>query len=129
MTLLFYLVPAAALIALLFAWIFFRANDFEQAIGVVQLMFTGWNPWVVFDGSLFKLGLNEAEFLVLVFGIFAIVGADLIRRFKGKQIDEFLMGQSLWFRWAVLVLLIVSIGVFGVYGPAFDPQAFIYFQF
>lgn len=39
------------------------------------------------------------------------------------------MSQNLWFEWFAVIGLIVMIFIFGEYGPAFDPQQFIYFQF
>ena len=44
-------------------------------------------------------------------------------------LDVFLMSQNLWFEWFAVIGLIVMIFIFGEYGPAFDPQQFIYFQF
>ena len=39
------------------------------------------------------------------------------------------MSQNLWFEWFAVIGLIVMIFIFGEYGPTFDPQQFIYFQF
>lgn len=44
-------------------------------------------------------------------------------------VDVFLMSQNIWFEWACIIGLIVSILIFGEYGPTFDPKQFIYFQF
>lgn len=112
-----------------FAWIFFRANSVSDAFSIVRSIVIDQNVWVFFDGSLFKLGLSSVEFSVLMAAITAMVGVDLVRRFRGETIDEFLMSQNLWFRWVVALALICAVVVFGVYGPQFTPQQFIYFQF
>ena len=39
------------------------------------------------------------------------------------------MEQNLWFRWMVVIGLVVAIIVYGEYGIAFDSNQFIYFQF
>lgn len=43
--------------------------------------------------------------------------------------DAFLAEQNLWFRWGVLLALIAAVYIFGIYGPGYDAQQFIYFQF
>ena len=32
-------------------------------------------------------------------------------------------------RWGVLLVLIAAVAIFGIYGPGYDAQQFIYFQF
>ena len=112
-----------------FAWVFFRMNSCRDAIRFIKGVFTAWNPWVLFDGTLYNLGLSVQEMHILLVAIVIIVFFDVIRVRTGKQIDAFLKDEMLWFRWGVLALLLVMIVVFGNYGPQFDAQAFIYFQF
>ena len=45
------------------------------------------------------------------------------------KLAEFLMKQGWWFRFAVLIVLILSVFVFGKYGVEFDSAQFIYFDF
>lgn len=111
------------------AWVFFRANTMVDAIKILQIMFSAWDPWVLFDGSLFRIGLSEIEFNVLAAAIIIMIGVDAIRYFRNETIDKFLVNQNLWFRWLVVIALIGAVTVFGVYGPQFVPQQFIYFQF
>lgn len=49
--------------------------------------------------------------------------------FKKQQLDVYLAKQNLWFRWGVLLVLIAAVAIFGIYGPGYDAQQFIYFQF
>lgn len=111
------------------AWVFFRASTLTDAMEILQTMLFGWDPWVFFDGTLFALGLSGDELSILVMAIALLFGVDLIRYFKDESIDDFLISQNLWFRWAVVIFLICAVAVFGVYGPQFIPQQFIYFQF
>lgn len=41
-----------------FAWIFFRADSLKDALYYISRMVTKWNPWVMFDGGIYELGLN-----------------------------------------------------------------------
>lgn len=112
-----------------FAWIFFRADSFADAILYIGRMFTKWNPWVLFDGGLYELGLDRMEMQVLFVALVILFLVDLVRYRKGMRIDAYLMSQNMVFRWFVLLGLILMIVVFGEYGPAFGDNQFIYFQF
>ena len=111
------------------AWIFFKAGSIGQAFRYIRALFTKWNPWVFFDSSLYDYGLDRQEAMILLWAILALFVVDLIRYTKKVNIGEFLVKQNLWFRWAVLIVLIVSCLVFGEYGINFDSAQFIYFQF
>lgn len=112
-----------------FAWIFFRAATIEDAFAYLTRMCTRWNPWVLFDDSLYGLGVNRFQTNILLVALFILFAADLIRYRKKQRIDEFLMVQNIWFRWLFLFVMIVMIAVYGVYGPVYDAKQFIYFQF
>lgn len=111
------------------AWIFFRVETVEDGIAYTIRMCTRWNPWVLFDSSLYTLGVNRFQANILFFALFLLFVTDLIRYRKGQRIDVFLESQNLWFRWIVLVVMIVMIVVYGAYGQVYDAKQFIYFQF
>ena len=56
-------------------------------------MFTKWNPWVLFDQSLYNLGLNVTEVHVLAISMVALLLVDWIKYKKGKGIEVFLEEQ------------------------------------
>lgn len=112
-----------------FAWIFFRAEGIRPALCIIFRMFTKWNPWVLFDQSLYNLGLNVTEVHVLAISMVALLLVDWIKYKKGKGIEVFLEEQCLWFRWLTILATIFGIIIYGVYGPDFSASAFIYFQF
>lgn len=112
-----------------FAWIFFRANSLSDAFGYIRRMVTKPDLWNLFNGELYNLGLDRVEMNVLFVGLLVLLLVDLVRYFKKQQLDTFLAGQNLWFRWGVLLGLIAAVAIFGIYGPGYDAQQFIYFQF
>lgn len=112
-----------------FAWIFFRAGSISQAILYIKNMFVKFNPWVLFDESLFTFGLDRREVGILMVAIIALVIVDIIRHKYNKNIGVFLSEQNLVFRWIVLIALIVCVLVYGEYGVDFDSNQFIYFDF
>ena len=110
------------------AWVTFRANSVRQAYEFIKGMFTKFNPWVLFDGSLFQLGLDEKEFFVLLFAVTILILVDVMT-YKKKDILGAFTSQPIWFRWIVTWIWIGVLLVFGVYGENYQSAAFIYFQF
>ena len=100
-----------------FTWIFFRANRF-----------TVYNPWILFDDSLYKLGLGRKEFQFMIISILILLIADFVK-WKGHSVREWVYKQERWFRWAFYIVSILVVLVFGIWGPGFNESAFIYFQF
>ena len=111
-----------------FAWIFFRADTISEAFGFIERMFSTFNPWILFDGSLYDLGLSQLEFKIGIFAIILLLVVD-IAHYKGFRIRAFINKQQVWFRWVVYVLAICMVVILGTYGPDFDASQFIYFQF
>ena len=109
-----------------FAWIFFRATSFTNAIDIISNMFY-INPWALTDGSIYKLGLSQADFDLSIISIFFIIFIDLLRR-KRNLISE-LSKQSIFFRWSLYIVGIFIIVILGIYGPDYNIQKFIYSKF
>lgn len=112
-----------------FAWIFFRAETIKDALGYIRRIFNKPTPWIWFDGGIYELGLDRLETDILIIALIGLLLVGLIRYLKKETIDQFLMEQNIYFEWGVLIFLIAAIFVYGVYGPTYDPQQFIYFQF
>lgn len=110
------------------AWIFFRADSLGSAIGFIGRMFSEFNPWILFDGSLYDIGLSKVEFKIAMGAIAILLGVDLLH-YQGVKIRDFLSKQQVWFRWMLYLISISAVLVLGIYGPDFDASQFIYFQF
>ncbi|MDR1600390.1 MAG: hypothetical protein LBS11_11065 [Oscillospiraceae bacterium] len=84
-----------------------------------------WNPWILFDGTLFKLGLDGKDFWALVLGLCVVL---LV---SGAQIRQgstrvWLGKQNIVFRWAILFGLCFAVLILGFYGEGYNPADFIY---
>ncbi|MCR5419825.1 MAG: MBOAT family protein [Lachnospiraceae bacterium] len=111
-----------------FAAIFFRANSLTVALDVIKSIFTCYNPWILFDGSLYTLGLDSKNFNLMLMCIGLLIFADIQKK-KGIKIREVLARQDYWCRIAVMVASICFILMFGIWGSGYDSAGFIYFQF
>lgn len=69
------------------------------------------------------------EVNILFVALLILLAVDLLKYVKNQSLSEFLMKQNWWFRWVVVIGMIVAIFVYGQYGVAFDSTQFIYFQF
>ena len=98
------------------------------ALQMLKKTFTVFNPWVLTDGSFFKLGVSEREFSILMLALIIQIAVDVVNE-RGIKIREVLAEQQIVFRWIVVFAAIWAILIFGVYGPGFDVGAFMYQQF
>lgn len=106
------------------AWIMFRAESLKAGLKMLNSLFTVYNPWILFDDSIFGLGLDIKEFMLLLLAVLLLFAVSFRQR-KG-EVGEWLLKQHLILRWTVYILGILLIVVYGTYGFGFDAQDFIY---
>ena len=111
-----------------FSWIFFRAENINDAVSVVNSIFTASNPWILFDGSLYQCGLNSQNFSLMLIAVCILALADWCKN-RGIVLREVILKQDDWFRCLFIAVCVCLILLFGKWGPAFDQANFIYFQF
>lgn len=111
-----------------FAWIFFRAPSFGSALEFIKGMFACWNPWVLFDRSLYSLGLTKEEWSICIWSMVIVLIVSCIKE-NGKRVLEGFRSQNIMFRYVCYIILFVILLIFGVYGPGYDASSFIYMGF
>lgn len=111
-----------------FSWIFFRAPSTSTAISIIKSIFTAQNPWILFDGSLYKCGLDIKNFHFMIISIVILMFVDYMK-YKKIKIHKIILRQNFWFRCLFVWIAICIILIFGKWGPAFNNANFIYFQF
>lgn len=107
------------------AWIIFRAESLKAGLKMIISMFTKWNPWILFDNSLFRLGLSQKEFEVLFLAIILLIIVSALQE-KGIKLREWFSKQNTAIRWIIYLCAIWSIWIFGTYGFGFNAADFIY---
>ncbi len=111
-----------------FSWIFFRANKIGDAFKIVKSMFAVHNPWILFDDSLYQLGIDHKSFQVMVGGIVLLLFADVLK-YKKICVREIIQRQDVWVQCMVISVSVVLILIIGIWGPGYTESSFIYFQF
>ena len=115
---------------LLFAFsvIFFRAPSVKVAGEIIKNMATVQNPWILFDGSLYKCGLDQKNFNLMILGMIFLLIVDFCK-YRGLKLRNILMEQEWWLRWIILAGGVLFIVLTGYWGTAYNAGSFIYFQF
>ncbi len=109
------------------AWLFFRANGISEAIVMLRRMVMEWNPWILFDGNLYQLGLEPWDFLILIVGVVCVGWTS--RTNKRRDLHRMFLEQDWLCQVIVILVAIVIWYLLGIYGPEFNPNNFIYYNF
>jgi len=109
------------------AWVFFRAESFADAVQYLVRMVTAWNPWVLFDQSLYSFGLSLKEWHIGIWAAGLLLVVSLLRE-RGKRASD-ILEQNMFCRWLVCSFLFFSVLIFGIYGPDYSASSFIYAGF
>lgn len=111
-----------------FAWIFFRADTIGHAFAVIQRIFNMNDPALLANGALFDLGLNKQNFIVLMISLVILFVSDICK-YKGIKLREIILDANIVIRWTIIILGILGILIFGIWGSGYSATNFIYFQF
>lgn len=112
-----------------FAWIFFRADNFSSAIMYLHRLFTtGFLPsdW---NTIMTSLNLNYIELIVIFAGILFLFLSDIMSSRHQLTFPEYILTKGQVPRYIVFYLLIICLFIFGMYGPGYHSEQFIYMQF
>ena len=105
-------------------WVFFRSASMSEALQIFdhmgEVVKQPGMHW--YDAG---LTLNEWRWLVIL--LVMTVGSDLCR--YRTDMVAWLSTRKTWMRWGIYIVMMLIAIVFGVYGPGYDPQNFIYVTF
>ena len=116
---------------LTFGRFFIRAKDLPQAFSLMAKTFGDFS-WrqvhVLFDGTLNGYGLDCKNISLMYLGIALLIAVDILHERKVK-IRETILRQDVVTRFAIYLLAVFAIVIFGIYGPEFSSSSFIYQEF
>ena len=99
-----------------------------MALHVIKQILVTKQPWVLFDGSLYKCGIDQKNFTLMLICIAILFGADILR-YKKVTVSKIILRQDWWFQVIVYPVIVLGILLFGIWGGTFDASGFICFQF
>jgi D-alanyl-lipoteichoic acid acyltransferase DltB (MBOAT superfamily) len=117
-------------ILLFISRIIVKAPSLKDAGLMIKALFTSIDLDFLFglDGKIYKYGVSEKEMGIIIFSILILLVVGILQE-NGVKIRETLAKQNIFFRWALVLLLIAFILIFGVYGPNYNASDFIYGRF
>ena len=107
--------------------VFFRADDFASAVGILKRACTGIGWYRLANGKIYNYGLNQANMTVVIVAMLVLLTVSILQ--EKMDVLEALKKQNLVFRWVLIYALLLAVVIFGMYGPGYDPSAFIYEKF
>ena len=108
--------------------IIYVAPDIGATWHMFKSMFTASNFWIFFDGSVFNLGLDRANMLILFLSCLVLFVVEFAQE-RGVKIRQWISEQNVWLRWTIWISLILVIFLFGIYGKGYDSAGFIYMMY
>lgn len=103
-----------------FAWVFFRANSFDEVQHIISSMFSSQK-----GHDLYELGLSEFNFNLSIILIVVLLVLEYINNYVNLKV--YLNNRNVILRWGFYFILLFTIMLYGVYGG--DSPEFLYFQF
>ena len=110
------------------SWVLFRSNGLKASLDIFHSIFHAGNPHVLFDGSLYTLGLTQKDFSLLLAGIALLAAVDICK-YRGLVLREGLLRQDAWVRCVVIAVAVCLVLLFGMWGASHTATSFLYFQF
>lgn len=104
------------------------ADSTQHALRLLKATLSGFNPIVLFDGTLLTLGLNQPNFNLLLISIIVLIIVDIWQD-RGNKIRETIAKQNFICRWLVYSVAVFILIIFGMYGEGYNAANFIYQQF
>ena len=111
----------------LVSMVFFRSSSISSAFHILRSMIY-IHPWNFIDGSLYTVGLDRANFTLLLLCLAVLTVADILKR-RGVCIRAVIARQDAWCQAVIVAFSVCFILLFGIWGSAYDAANFIYFQF
>lgn len=107
-------------------WVLFRADSLQQAKSVYSGIIQNVNGYHL--SEILAHGLGTADLIcVVVIGMLMVITDAMI--YKKQDVVKAMHEKAIYYRWALLYMLLLIIMIFGEYGPGYDASNFIYVKF
>lgn len=113
---------------LTFGRMLIKAANMAQIADLISRMMYFDNIGALFDGSIYKYGLDFKNWNVMILGIVLLVVVDILNN-KKIYIRDYLAKQDIVFRYAVYLIGLFAIIILGIYGDELTAASFIYAGF
>ena len=84
-------------------------------------------PWQWLDGSVWEYGLTVRDGMLLLASLGVLLVVSILQ--EQGSVREAIDRRGTALRWVLMILGIIAVIVFGVYGAGYDAKSFIYMQY
>lgn len=105
-------------------FVFFRADSVRTAWQMLKGGVSVWNMEVLFNGSVFTLGLDPIEFIIGVVSLVILLAVSLLQ--QRESVRERIEKLRLPVRFIIWYALLFYTILLGYYGPGYSAAEFIY---
>lgn len=127
-------VPKSLLVVITFletclVWVFFRSISLSMSVRVLKKMTKAIVSCDIFySAELFSYGLSSTGFSVLLVAVLLLVAVDFAK-YRQRDLLACICKSSIPLQVSFVVLSILFISIYGMWGGAYRTMNFIYFQF
>lgn len=116
-------------ILVLVGYYFDIANNWLAAVDMMWRSLTDYNLAMA-RAQFHLLNLKKIDLCILLYGLIVVwIFSIMFEKHKKESPGDLLNGKNKFLQWIVLLILILSIMVFGIYGPGYEASDFVYMQF
>lgn len=109
-------------------WVFFRAPGTKEAVQIFKNMFPANNFSAFFDNTVHFYIMEKHVFVAMLISLIVIFVIDFLH-YRNIFLINRIKKLPTAIQWFIYIVSILTVLIFGVWGPDFDASAFIYFQF
>lgn len=102
--------------------------DLETSSIIIQKIFSKFNIWVLFDETLYDIGLDRKDFWVGIIAVLLLWKVSCVQE-KGIKVRDKIASYPLLLRWCIFYAGILAILIFGIYGSNQGGNSFIYMNY
>lgn len=107
--------------------IIFRATTLPHAWDIFIKTFHFYEFPPILKKELLSMGLRRMDFIVLLCGLVILFIIDILQ--ERGSVRERIANRALVIRWSLYIIAFIIILLFGMYGPGYDQNQFVYMQF
>lgn len=108
--------------------LFFRAIRLKAGLEMFVEMITKFSFKFIQDGTIFKIGLDRHDFLIVAIMTIVIFIVSILKE-RGVNIRQEISKKNIVIRWTIYYALILTIIIFGAYGAGYVPVDPMYADF
>ena len=103
-------------------------EDLKATTEIIQRIFMKFNVWILFDETLYDIGLNRKDFWIGFLAILLLWRVSCMQE-KGIKVRDKIASYPLILRWIIYYAGILAIITFGIYGSGQVNNPFIYMRY